>query len=765
MFRKPGVLLVLLVILIVGLAIHLDFSPAPVNDHPADTTFSVAKAYEHLRQIAGRPHSIGTAEKEMVGGYILSRCVALGLDTSTQHSTSVVYGYSGVEAGEVTNIVAVYKGSDSASSARDSAAPGSAVLGSAVLVMAHYDSQPNAVGAGDDGVGCASLLETARLLKAGPRLRNNVIFLFTDGEEPGLLGSTAFIRDNPLFLQVGVVLNFDGRGNAGKTFTISNGSSSWMVDEYVRTCPHKSASSLYHELFRVLPNSTDLLPFSRKKIPGLDFAYIDGFVNYHAMTDRPEDMDRSTFQETGDNMLSEVKAFGNIDLPKRKGVEKTFFNVLGGWMITYPVSWNIVFLVIVHLLLLAWVITGMVRRRVDWKALLMGFVCFLVVLVLEYFVVGLALRGVRAAYPLYQGYYSNAYNSAYFYLAAIALAVAFFTFVFQFLLRRFDLSGLMMGVAVFEVIVLDVLYGTIPTAIYFMCFPLLFVLVGCFFRRRLLVDFLSVLPALLLLSPLIYGLFIGFDVQAEAAALGVLTGLLLGLLLPLIALVVRESRWLLPGAAFLLCLLSTGFGILHGRFSAGQPYKTSLGYTVNTNDSTAFWVLRNTPVDHWNRQFLPHPVAGQSVYNFAGRQGGVSSVLMNKAEVVNFSAPDLTVVRDSVVEGRRELLLHCTVYDSAAGAHFDLDSASAAFDIAVNGVHAEHAGAHPPYRWLEAGGLWPNGFDVLFELEPKKPFACQVLSRIMGLPAVQGFQGYPLNMIPGPGPFANTTVASKYYTF
>jgi hypothetical protein len=759
MFRKPGVLLVLMTIVIVGLAIHLDFSPAPVNDHPADTTFSVAKAYEHLRQVAGRPHSIGTAEKEMVGGYILSRCVALGLDTSTQHSTSVVYGYSGVQAGEVTNIIGLYKGSDSV------LAPGSAVL-----VMAHYDSQPNAVGAGDDGVGCAAMLETIRLIKAGPRLRNNIIFLFTDGEEPGLLGSTAFIRDNPLFLQVGVVLNFDGRGNAGKTFTISNGSSSWMVDEYVRTCPHRSASSLYHELFRVLPNSTDLLPFSRKNIPGLDFAYIDGFVNYHAMTDRPEDMDRSTFQETGDNMLSEVKAFGNIDLPKQKGVEKTFFNVLGAWMITYPVSWNIVFLVVVHLVLVAWVITGMVKRRVDWKALLAGFVCFLLVLVLEYFVVGLALRGVRAAYPLYQGYYSNAYNSAYFYLAAIALAVALFTFVFQFLLRKFDWLWVMAGVALLQVILLDILYGVIPTAIYFLCFPLLFVLVGCLSSRvtgwqERILSFVFMVPALLLLSPLIYGLFIGFDVQAEAAALGVLTGLLLGLLLPLIAIVARESRWLLPGAAFLLCLLSTGFGVLHGRFSAGQPYKTSLGYTVNADDSTAFWVLRNTPVDHWNRQFLPHPVAGQSVYNFPGRQGGVSSVLMNKAEVVNFSAPDLTVVRDTVVEGRRELLLHCMVYDSAAGAHFDLDSASAAFDIAVNGVYAEHAGAHPPYRWVDAGGLWPNGFDVLFELQPKKPFACQVLSRIMGLPAVQGFQGYPPNMIPGPGPFANTTVASKYYTF
>ncbi len=753
MLKKPGTLLAVLAILIIGLAIHFDFRATPVNEHPPDSSFSVGMAYEHLHQIAARPHSIGTAEKEAVRAYIIGQCAALGLDTFSQHTTSAVYQYTGVQAGEVTNIIGVYKGSDSAFSP-----------GSAVLVMAHYDTQPNAVGAGDDGVGCAAMLETARLLKSGPRLRNNVIFLFTDGEEPGLLGSTAFIRGDSLFAAVGVVLNFDNRGNAGKEFTISNGSSSWMVKEYVRSCPHKSASSLYHELFRLIPNSGDLLPFSKKNIPGFDFAFVDGFVNYHAMTDRPEDIDRNSFQETGDNMLAEVKHFGKMDIRLQKGGEQTFFNVIGGWMVTYPVSWNMVFLILAHLLLLGWIIMGIVKQRIDWRALLMGFGCFIGVLLLEYFLLGLGLRGVRAAYPLYQGYYSNAYNSAYFYLAAIGLAVAIFTFAFQFLIRRLDPANLLMGAAVFELIVLDLLYGTIPTAIYFLCFPLLFVLAGCFMRRNIVV-FLCLLPALLLLAPLIYGLFIVFDVQPQSAALGVLTGMLLGLLLPLVTLVTRESRWLLPGAAFLFCLLSTGFGILHGRFSAGQPYKTSLGYTVNTDDSTAFWVLRNTPVDWWNKQFLPHPVRGQSVYNYAGLAGGVASVLMDKAEFVNFSAPDLKVVSDTIVEGRRELLLHCVLYDSAAGAHFDLDSNSSAFDIAINGVHVENAAGHPRYRWLDAAGLWPDGFNVQFTLDPKQPFSLSALSRIMGLPAVQGFQGYPLNMIPGPGEFANTTVVSKYYVF
>ena len=781
MFSKPGMLFTALAVVIVGLAIHWDFTPAPVDNAPADSSFSVAKAYGQLRQIANKPHSLGTVEKEHVRDFILSQCQALGLSTRLQQSTSVVSHITGVVAGNVTNIIAEYKGQDSLQGPK-----------SALLVMAHYDSQPNAVGAGDDGAGCAAMLETARLIKAGRPLKNNIIFLFTDGEETGLLGSTSFVRDDSLFSQVGAVLNFDGRGNSGKSFMISNGSSGWMVGEYARFCAHKSASSLYHEIFRILPNSTDLLPFSRQGIPGFDFAYIDGFVNYHAMTDRPENIDRNTLQNHGDNMLSLVKHLGSIDLKQPKGTEHTFFNALGNWMILYPVSWNLFFLVLTNLVLLTWLVMGIINRRIRWQGALTGLLSFSVALVLLYFVTSFSLKGVRTAYPLYDDYYSNAYNSRYFYFSVIMLVIAVFTFIYQGLQRKFDIPSLMAGIALVQVIILDGLYSIIPTAIYFLCFPLLFVLFACiigYTKRSTAQDtagaavwrgsaltFAASLPALLLLAPLIYGLFIGFDVQPEAAALGPLTALLLGLLIPLFAPVFRESRWIIPGAAFLLCLLATGFGVLHDKYPAGKPYKTNLHYFVNTDDSIAYWVLHGAPVDAWNRQFFPHPAMARSGYNFAGLRGGESKETVNKADFVNFSAPDITIKKDSVDNGIRKLLLHCTVFDSAASAHFDLDSSCPAFHIAINKVRAvedsaanaapgrANGGQHK-YRWVDVSGIWPEGFDILFELDPKTPFKFHAISRIMGLPGIQGFHGYPLEMIPGPGSISNTTMASKFYKF
>ena len=70
---------------------------------------------------------------------------------------------------------------------------------------------------GDDGAGVAALLETLRALRTGPPLRNDILFVITDGEEDGLLGASAFVAENPAAKDVRVVVNFEARGNAGES--------------------------------------------------------------------------------------------------------------------------------------------------------------------------------------------------------------------------------------------------------------------------------------------------------------------------------------------------------------------------------------------------------------------------------------------------------------------------------------------------------------------------------------------------------------------
>src|SRR5207244_3833401 len=103
----------------------------------------------------------------------------------------------------------------------------------AVMLAAHYDSVPSGPGASDDGSGTVTLLETARALRSGAPLKNDVIFLITDGEELGLLGAKAFVDTYPGLKGIGVVLNFEARGACGPTSMFETSArNGWLVEQF-----------------------------------------------------------------------------------------------------------------------------------------------------------------------------------------------------------------------------------------------------------------------------------------------------------------------------------------------------------------------------------------------------------------------------------------------------------------------------------------------------------------------------------------------------
>lgn len=122
------------------------------------------------------------------------------VEVQKTHGVSTRMAANVFGAGSVENVVARVKGSTG---------------GRGVLLVAHYDTVPTSTGAGDDASGVATLLETARALKAGAVPSHDVIILFTDSEETGQLGARAFVKEHPWVNDVGVVLNFDARGRGG----------------------------------------------------------------------------------------------------------------------------------------------------------------------------------------------------------------------------------------------------------------------------------------------------------------------------------------------------------------------------------------------------------------------------------------------------------------------------------------------------------------------------------------------------------------------
>jgi carboxypeptidase Q len=84
-----------------------------------------------------------------------------------------------------------------------------------VIVGGHLDSWGAAVGAQDNGTGCATTLEAARLLmKSGLKPRRTIRFMLWSGEEQGLLGSVAYASSHPeVCANTSAVLVHDGGGN------------------------------------------------------------------------------------------------------------------------------------------------------------------------------------------------------------------------------------------------------------------------------------------------------------------------------------------------------------------------------------------------------------------------------------------------------------------------------------------------------------------------------------------------------------------------
>lgn len=88
--------------------------------------------------------------------------------------------------------------------------------------MGHCDTVPASPGANDDAAAVAAVLETARALLAGHRLRNDVILLFTDGEEPApRYGSAAFVAEHPWAADIEFVINLEAIGSGGPSSLVA----------------------------------------------------------------------------------------------------------------------------------------------------------------------------------------------------------------------------------------------------------------------------------------------------------------------------------------------------------------------------------------------------------------------------------------------------------------------------------------------------------------------------------------------------------------
>jgi hypothetical protein len=291
--------------------------PAPKSDAAPAAEFSAARALVHLRAVASEPHGVGTADHERVFQYLASALRAAGLEVEVQEGER-----RGVA---IKNILARL--------------PGAASTGEA-LFACHYDSAAGAPGAADDGAAVAGFLEAIRALRSAAPLRNDLYFLFTDGEELGLVGAALFVDEHPKARDFDVVFNFEARGNSGPSILFETSPENGrLIAEYATAVAHPVASSLGPAVYRLLPNDTDFTELRRAGLRGLNLAFIDGVGAYHTPGDTVENLGLRSLQHHGDIALALARRFGDIELSGLDREEAEFFSLPWRRLASYPKRW------------------------------------------------------------------------------------------------------------------------------------------------------------------------------------------------------------------------------------------------------------------------------------------------------------------------------------------------------------------------------------------------------------------------------------------
>lgn len=753
-------------LLVASLEVLLMRPPRPVPATAPGPDFSAQRALRDVVVVASQPHPLGSPANARVRDYLLKRCHELGLATTVQDTSMLVAKNGQLLAGRVQNIIARLPGRQ----------PG----GRAVLVLAHYDSQPHAPGAGDDGAGVAAMLETMRALRAGPPLPHDVIWLFSDGEEAGLLGARAYARDTArLRREVGVVLNFEGRGNAGPSLTFEvSPQNGWVMREYARAAPYPIASSLFYEAYRHLPNDTDFTPLRAAGLTGLNFAFVGGYPYYHSPADTPAHLDLGSLQHHGSYMLSLVRHFGSISLARTKAPDETFFNPIGHWLVHYPAAWNLPFTLLSLGLLGLAIVVAYQRGWLSIGSLLGGALVWLGGLALMLGVGWGLLRIITALYPQYGAFYDQAsYNAPAYQAALLALGVGVFAAYYGWLSRYLRPGSLVGGALLLVALLAGLLQWRASSSAFLLTLPLLAATVAWGLRLSQTVSlthqaniglgqWLLALPVVALLSQVIALLFVVFGLGLLALAPLLVSAVLLGLLLPVLLPIVSPptgpnrpvaTSWALPALAFIAALGALGVGHATRQPTADQPQQTHLFYALDAPRQRAYWLSAAARPGAWTSLVLTRPQYQPLPALFPQ---SAAPILHQAAPVLALAPPTLVLLADESTPGQRRLCVR--LVPGRAEVSSLLLSITATTRVRALRVAGQ---AVAPADLLPAAGTTsltffaPRAAGELIELSVvgQGPVQLAVTTRSLGLPPVPGLPPLPPTLVPEPGYNSFTT--------
>lgn len=737
-------------------------APAPETAPPAD--FSAARALAHVEAISARPRPVGSAEHEAAREYVFGALSSLGLAPEIQRTTGLgrPRGAAAI-AGSVENVAARLKGGGG---------------GKAVMLVAHYDSVPTAPGASDDGSGVAVLLETARALKAGPPPAGDVILLFTDAEETGMLGAQAFAKEHHWAGDVGVVLNFDARGSGGPAmmFETSAGNGG-LIRQFAEAAPNPIANSLSYEIYKRLPNDTDMTVFKQAGMAGLNFAYIKNLTRYHTSVDTVENLDRGSLQQQGGYALALARQFGPSQSGAQAERDAVYFNPFGHTFVHYSGRWVLPLTILVALLFVCVAFYGWRKGLLKPGGAAFGFAAFLLSVLLAPACVWLAWRLVTALRPSYREVPPDSAGGGDLYIIGfVLLSLALVSAVYVFFARRVSAGSLLLGALFGWLLLLIASSFLVPGGSYLFAWPLLFMLVGLAFvlksgdrdglrpSRSLVVLTIFAVPLVLLAAPVIYQTYVALTLNASTTV-ALLAALTLAPVAALAGLSHSSRAWALPFVCALLSLACVAAALMSGGSGSRQ---SSIFYALNADTGSGAWGSSAGREDEWTSQFLAGRGAWKPMTEFFPGFGGV--FLQSPAPAAQLAPPNVTVLSDETANGTRSLHMSVTSQRRAPIIGVFVEGESEPLSMTVNGRRVENlpptvVGVQPRAFGVRYYAAPPEGLDLKLDVRAAQGLKLRVIDQSYGLPELQGvtYKPRPEGTALAPLPYNNATMVSRSF--
>lgn len=617
------------------------------------TEFSIDNALTHLKEISKTAHYTGSENHLEVQNYIVNELTKLGLQPEVQHQA--VVSWRAANSTKAANIIATIKGSEK---------------GKSLVLVSHYDSSPNSsLGAGDAGAGVVTILESVRAFLAKNQTpKNDIHIVITDAEEIGLLGAKAFLDVHPLAKNIGLVLNFEGRGSGGPSYMLmeTNGKNSKLLSEFINANPnYPTTNSLMYSIYKMLPNDTDLTAFRQiGNISGFNFAFIGDHFDYHTAQDSYERLDRETLLHHADYLMTTLNYFANSDLSNLESTKDHIYtNFPFTTLLHYPFSWILPLLIVAILFLSGILFFGISSNKIILKGLLKGFIPFTISLIGCIGITILLWKGILLVHPHYNDILHGFTYNGYQYIAAFVFLNIWLLFkIYNPFFKKYDSRDLLIAPIIFWLIINALIYVYLKGAAYFII-PVYFALITLAIfvftnlkrTQKIGVSTVLAIPIIYVFAPLIKM----FPVILELKYLfisALFLVLIFGLITPIFG--SYKSRKNLVRIVGLSAVFFFGLATYNNGYNEDRKKPNSIVFVNDVDNNQSYWATYDRMLDAYTTQFLGEkPTKGTFTGTTSESKYNPSYRYHTKTEDREVPAPIITKTKDTIIDGFRTISL------------------------------------------------------------------------------------------------------------